>query len=166
MVPEIYTKPYIDSSVWIGWIKEEGNLKGINRKDVFDHILLQAQRGDFLIYTSAATLAEVHKRRGQDHSLTTKQDEDILEFFEHSYIRLIEVNREIGEAANRLCRDISLSPTGASIKPFDAIHLASALSVNCDYLLCWDETFAGFVHPKIKIEEPRKLGQSMITFEP
>jgi hypothetical protein len=61
-VPETYTRPYIDSSVWIGWVKGE-NVNGVDRKDVFEHILLLAERGDYKIYTSTATLAEVHKRK-------------------------------------------------------------------------------------------------------
>ena len=55
-------------------------------------------------------------------------------FFEHEYIRLIEVNREIGEMAQEF---------GAmyGIQPMDAIHLASAVWWGCDSLLVWDKRF-------------------------
>jgi predicted nucleic acid-binding protein len=161
---EVYTKPYVDSSVWLGWIKDQ-KYNGISGKDVFEHILFQAKKGDFKIHTSSATLAEVHKIRGQEIALTTLQDDEILAFFEHDFIRLIDVDREIGENANKLCRDSSLSKTGASLKPFDAIHLASALKYNCDYLLCWDGSLAKFTHPKIIIEQPQMRGQSMFITE-
>ncbi len=76
-------------------------------------------------------------------------------FFEHEYIRLIEVNREIGEMAQEF---------GAlhRIQPTDAIHLASAVWWKCDALLVWDKRFArnfqsGTVHG-VLVTEPYYYG--------
>jgi len=61
---EQYQKPYLDSSVFIAWIKgeiitteeeeKEGGktiriVKTVNRKMIVDHLLKQAQNGDFKI---------------------------------------------------------------------------------------------------------------------
>ena len=58
-----YRKPYLDSNVFIAFVKKEENIGGVNRYLIVRHILSQAAHGRFLIYTSALTLAEVHKLR-------------------------------------------------------------------------------------------------------
>ena len=62
---EQYTNPYVDSSVFIGWIHEEV-IDGVDRKRIADHIITRAENGDFLVHISALTLAEVHKKRGHE----------------------------------------------------------------------------------------------------
>ncbi len=52
---------------------------------------------------------------------------------------LVEVDRNIGEAANKLCVRFSDN----RLRPADAIHLASALRAGCDVLLTWDGPLAG-----------------------
>ena len=88
--------------------------------------------GHFRIITSYFTLAEVHKKRGHGvPALTDEQNGKILTYFENEFVTFVEVDRGIGEEANRLCqryRDYKLSPP-------DAIHLASAIRANCDVLL-------------------------------
>ena len=57
-----YQNPYVDSSVFIAWIKGEV-VNGVDRKDIADHILGLAEKGTFKINISALTLAEVQKRK-------------------------------------------------------------------------------------------------------
>ncbi len=59
----------------------------------------------------------------------------VRSFFAHEYIQLIEVNREIGEKAQRL---------GAAygITPMDSLHLATAIWWECDVFLFWDKPLA------------------------
>jgi len=152
-VNEQYRKPYVDSSVFIAWLKGE-SASNINRKEIFDHILTLAKGKAFKIYTSAFTLVEVHKRR-RGPCLSTEEDEKILGFFEHEYIYLVDLDRGIAEHANRLCREYGLGPA-------DAVHLASALRAGCDILLTWDKDFHAVIHPEIVIEPPRKLGQLIL----
>ena len=147
---EQYTNPYLDSSVFIGWLKGEV-VNGIDRKRIAEHILTRAANGDFLVHISALTLAEVHKKREYER-LTDQEDEEILAFFRTEFIVLIEVNRKIGEQANRFCRTYGLSPV-------DAIHLACALDAGCDALLSWDEKLVAVNHPHIRCERPQILGQ-------
>ena len=146
-----YKKPYFDSSVFIAWIRGE-IINGINRKQIADHILTLAENGEFKIHSSSFTLAEVHKKRNHE-KLTTEQDENIILFFEQEFIEVIDVDRLIGEEANRLCRQYGLLPA-------DAIHLASALRAGCDVLLAWDDRVTKVSHSDIRIEEPQIIGQT------
>lgn len=145
-----YKNPYFDSSVFIAWIKDEV-VNGVDRKEIADHILRHAEKKSFKINISALTLAEVHKKRGSP-KLDDKDDELILDYFEHEFINIIDVDRKIGEQANRFCRQYAIYPN-------DAIHLACALKAGCDVLLAWDDRLTSINHADIRIENPRKLGQ-------
>ncbi|MGH2370122.1 MAG: type II toxin-antitoxin system VapC family toxin [Chloroflexota bacterium] len=149
-----YRRPYLESSVIIAWIKGEV-CDGVDRADVVDHILYQAQRGAYRIYTSALTLAEVLHRRGSA-PLDDQEDEDVLAFFEHDFIEVIDIDRLIGEEANRLCRRYGPRPN-------DGIHIASAIRAGCDVALFWDDRVTNKVVPGIRLEAPRKLGQQFLN---
>ncbi len=148
-----YKKPYLDSTVFIGWIKGEV-VKGVNRKEIAEHILDLAEKGTFQVVTSSLTLAEVHKRRGGS-KLTDKEDEKILSYFEHEFIQIVDVDRQIGEMANQLCREQGLRPN-------DAIHLACDLRARCDAILSWDDTMNKLNRSDIRCEEPEKIGQGKL----
>ena len=148
MVAERYKKPYFDSSVFLAWIKKEV-VNGVNRRTPADHILTLAENGNITIITSTLTLAEVHKLRSGDRT-PVKDNESLLKAFEryleNDWIRLVDVDRSIGEEANAFCVQYGLYPN-------DAIHLACAIRAKCDFLLAWDDRFNKVTHPKIKIEE-------------
>ena len=156
MTAEQYRYPYLDSSVFIAWLKGEF-VQGVDRKEVADHILGSAKRGKFRICISALTLAEVHKKRGHER-LTEDEDTEILRFFEHDYIDVMSVDRLIGEQAHLFCRQYALSPA-------DGIHLACALRGNCDILLSWDDALNAVSHPRIRCAQPRMLGQLNLDVE-
>ena len=143
-MPE-YRKPYLDACVFIGWIKGEV-VNGVERGKIASRILKSASKGAFNIYTSTLTLAETHKHKGLSE-LTEAEDNRILTFFENDYVLLIDVDRNIGEQANKLCREYSL-------KPNDAIHLACALRAGCDRLLTWDDGLLRIAHPRIRCKNP------------
>ncbi|MGI8552564.1 MAG: type II toxin-antitoxin system VapC family toxin [Dehalococcoidia bacterium] len=149
-MPDQYENPYLDSSLFIAWIKDEV-IEGVDRGAIVRHILMLAERHVFKINTSAITLAEVHKKR-RSASLGQGEDEQVLAYFEHDFINIIDVDRGIGEEANRLCRQYGLMPN-------DAIHLACALRAECDVLPAWDGRFTSVDHPRIRIENPQILGQ-------
>lgn len=154
-VAEHYRRPYLDSNVFLGWLKGEV-VQGVDRKQIADHLIRQAQQGVYPLITSTLTLAEVHKLRSGP-VLPGDLDEQILAFFESDFIVFVDVDRLIGEAANRLCRRFNIFPA-------DAVHLASALRAGCDVLLAWDNRFRQVQHPDIRIEEPRILGQGELPF--
>ena len=145
-----YRHPYLDADVYIAWIKGESR-HGRPCKPIVDHILRHAEAGTFRIGISTLMLAEVHKTRAGP-TLSRAEDDTLLAFFEHDYFDFVDVDRNIGEDANRLCRRYGLRPN-------DAIHLASALRLGCDVLLTWDERFLSVQHPNIRIEEPEMRGQ-------
>ena len=123
----------------------------MERGSIGEHILNQAEGGAFSVYTSTLTLAEVYNHRGSA-KLTAQEADDILLFFERDFFEFIDVDRELGEQANRFCRQFGLRPN-------DAIHLASALKAKCDVLLAWDDRMLETVHPDISVEVPRMHGQ-------
>jgi predicted nucleic acid-binding protein len=156
-VADQYERPYLDSSVFLGWIKGEV-VNGIDRGAIGAHILTMAGNGLYRIYTSAITLAEVHKLRSGP-VLAEDLGTRILAYFEHDFIEIVAVDRRIGEQAHRFCREFGLLPN-------DAIHLASALSIPCDVLLAWDGRFAKANPAGIRIEEPQVIGQQTLPDMP
>ena len=132
-----FSKPYLDSSVFFAVIKKESELcsSGLMRWQVAEHILRGAEQGRYQIYTSTITLAEVRRIRGKGVQLTQDELTTVARFFRHGYITLAAVTREIAERAQIL---------GAQhgIWPMDAIHLATAIQLQCDVLLAWDKSFS------------------------
>ena len=148
-----YKKPYFDANVFLAWIKKE-EVNGVKRWEQVGHILTLAEKGQFHIFTSTITLAEVHKLRSGP-ILPDKENGELLAYFEHEFIELIDVDRMIGDQANAFCRQYGIFPA-------DAIHLACALRVKCDVVLAYDGRFSSVTHPQIKIEEPQIIGQTYL----
>lgn len=150
---EQYKRPYLDSTIFIGWIKNEV-VDGVERGKIADHVLKLAEAGTFQVYTSALTIAEVHKRK-RGPTLTEKENETILKYFENEFIQIIDVDRSIGEEANALCRKYSAQ----GLWPIDAIQMACARRGGCDVLLSWDKTINGIKDFEVPTEEPQIIGQ-------
>ena len=133
-----------DSCNWISLIAEDEAA----RADICQRILTDASRGNGVILTSALTLAEVVKGRGQPQ-LTETQEETIVRFFDHSYILIHDVTRAVAETARGLSRRHGL-------KPPDAIHLATALLGNADVFETWNMNDFGHLNGlvPIQIREP------------
>lgn len=149
--PFIYTKPYLETSVFIALIKGEV-IDGIDRGEIAQHILDDAGTGRWPIFTSTFTIVEVFKKRNRP-ALTIEEEQTIDAFFKHEYIKLVTLDRYVAEQGRRLARAYNL-------RPADAIHLASAIRIKADQLLTWDDDF-----PKnttiegVLIREPFWLGQ-------
>jgi predicted nucleic acid-binding protein len=157
VVADQYKKPYFDANVFLAWIKKE-EVNGIKRWERVGHILALAEKGQFHIFTSTLTLAEVYKLRSGT-VLPQKENGELLAYFEHEYIELVDVDRTIGEQANAFCRQYNIYPN-------DAIHLACALRAKCDVLLAYDGRFQNIIHPQIKIDEPEIIGQTFLPTTP
>lgn len=162
---DLYAAPYLDSNVWIGWIKGEF-VRGVDRAAIADQILAAAEppTSGYKIHTSALTLAEVYKlRQGPrllpDDPQTAAAINRFLDFCEHEYVEIIDVDRYIGIHAHHLCVQYGILPN-------DAIHLACALRAKCDVLLAWDDRFVNVTRHginEISVEEPRLMGQGKLT---
>ena len=132
-----FQRPYADSSFFFAIIKKEEIPcpGGLTRWQVAKRIVGDAEHGDYHLYTSTVTLAEVRRIREKREQFSQNEIETVRAFFENDFIRLIEVSREIGEKAQILGAQYG-------IYPMDALHLATAIHWDCDVLLVWDKQFA------------------------
>jgi predicted nucleic acid-binding protein len=145
---ESYKKPCLDSSVFIGGMNDEIR-NCIRRGVLYRDLLRRARMGEFQIHISAAAIAEVYKLKTWGTATTQCLDEFMSLVDEKDLLMPIEVDRNTAIQAHELCRK------HASLRPFDAIHLACALAAECDYLLTWDTKLSKVVHSKIKVENPK-----------
>ena len=114
-----WQKPYVESSVFISWVR--GELEG-DRGLISTDVLNKAEAGNYQIITSYLTIAEVFKKKGTTR-LTDEENGKLLRFFESPFITFVEVERIVAEDANKLCRRYH----DAKLAPCDAIHVASAI---------------------------------------
>jgi predicted nucleic acid-binding protein len=105
---------YWDSATFLGWLSEEPD-KVPDCKPVLE----AAEAGSITLVTSAVTIVEVFWLRGHE-KVDASHARKIESFFRHSWIVVREVDRFIAEAARELLWK-------KNIKPYDAIHLATAL---------------------------------------
>lgn len=135
-----FKRPYADSSMFFAHVKKETQIGagGLQRWEITQRVFERAEAGDYPIITSAATLAEVRRLQPKTEQLRPDELEQVRRFFEHQWIQLVDVTREIGELAQDL---------GAryGIAVIDSIHLASAIRWQCDMLLLWDKPFVNAI---------------------
>ena len=157
-----YSKPYVESSVFVGFIK--GEMQGPNldkdAKLIFESIINNAKAGKFHIITSALTIAEVHKNK-KSPTLSDAENQDLRPYFRESFIQIVEIDRQVGDRANELCRTLQADTTNGfkALRPNDAIHIASAERAECDVILAWDAVFMsqGPRLNTIRLEHPETL---------
>lgn len=150
MSPSRRQRIYWDTSVFIALIKGEASEEA-DRAEIAQAILRAAEAGKIELVTSAFTRAEVRRDRRQP-KLTPEQHTRVSEFFRHSYLHVRPLDQAIGESAAELGEQYNL-------KPADAVHLATALSVQADELQHWDDNDFGRLplradSPPIKIAHP------------
>jgi predicted nucleic acid-binding protein len=146
-------KIYWDSDCFLGHFHAE---KG--KAEKCDGVLQRAERGEVLIVTSALTLAEVLWMRGGPR-LPKDKAELVQKFFRRSYMRVYNVSRKISEAAQIHVWD-------DSIKPKDAIHVATAVHLGADALETFDKHLIGksgtVGKPLLLIREPQAAAQGRL----
>ncbi len=146
---------YWDSDCFLGWFNDE-----TGKAEKCDGVIQRAERGEVLIVTSTLTLAEVLWMRGEK-KLSPDNAEKVQKFFRRSYIRLYNVTRKVAESAQNLVWD-------NSIKPKDAIHVATALHLGVEALETFDHGLikkSGKVgDPLLKIREPEAAKQGRMDF--
>ena len=132
-----FRKPYADSSIFFAIIKKETERcsSGLMRWQVAGRILRDAEQGQYQIYTSTITLAEVRRIRERNIELTQTELNIVSGFFRNKYLSVAAVTREIAESAQFLGAQYG-------IWPMDAIHLATAIHLQCDALVVWDKRFS------------------------
>ncbi len=117
-VAEQYKKPYLESSIFIAWIKGEsieqkdaaGKVIGHEeRSAIAKHILSLAEAEHFHVYTSSITITEVHKGNFRPEA-GSEPESKIVDFFRNRFVKIIDVDRSIAESAHRLCLKHRLRP--------------------------------------------------------
>lgn len=152
MVPD-YKHLYLDADVYLGLIKGEPG-----RVDIARSLLGDTQAGRFVVMASTLIYAKVcghgDVRAPQDFKAV---DEKISAFFEHGFIRWIEVDLVLAREARRYSRDYGLRGS-------DAIHLASAVRGPCDVLMTWNKNDfpIGETVDGVEIREPFLFGQAKL----
>jgi predicted nucleic acid-binding protein len=155
----VYHRPYVEASVWIAYIRGEFRKDGSHDcKAVFESILKAAQDGQFQIFTSSLTIAEVCKKKDAE-KLTEDENEDLRPYFREEYITIVEVDRDIAERANDLCRMHLVDAGEHILRPNDAIHLACAERAGCEVLLAYDKHLTRWVHDKIATKWPAEINK-------
>jgi predicted nucleic acid-binding protein len=126
--------------------------KEAGRVDTCLRIEKAAKDGLLEIYTSTATFVECVWIKGTPDKLSKKHEEVIKKYFMHKYIRAINCDRQIAEAARNLIWDFP------HLKPKDAIHAATAIAHQVDELHTFDDhllKLSGKIgYPPLKICEP------------
>lgn len=117
---------YWDSNAFLGWLNAERDKVG-----KCEGVLHAAEEGSIEIVTSAITLTEVIKLKG-DKPIPKDKEETIRDFFEQPWILVREVDRFVAEDARHLI-------WAHGIKPKDAIHLATALRLKLSVMDTFDD---------------------------
>jgi len=139
-----YERPYLDSSVYIAAIKSE-----LGRVDTARSILKDAERGRIKICASTFVVVEVNKAPGYQR-LSDDDEKTVADFFLHDYFEWAELDHTLAREARRLARELSL-------KPADAIHLASAIALGADCFLKWDRHYPEGDYHGLHVCEPYAL---------
>lgn len=144
---------YWDSDAFLGWLGNE-----TRKADSCGGVIQRAERGEVLIVTSTLTLAECLWMRGQP-KIPQEKAEIVRRFFRRSYIRMYNVTRRLGEDAQDFVWN-------HSIKPKDAIHVATAVHLGVEALETFDEDLikkSGKVgDPLLKIRKPQPPRQGSL----
>ena len=147
-MPDAYSRPYLDSSVYIAAIKREKN-----RVSTAERIMRDASEGRLHIVAATFVITEVYK--GKDGlPLTVQQEQVIDEYFQHEFITWVELDMLVARDARRLARQHGL-------KPADAVHLASAIKGGADQVLRWDDKFRlkNGRYEGVTVGEPHLVGR-------
>lgn len=143
---------YWDSCLFLAIVNEEAG-----RADVCANLFKEAAvERKAQIYTSAITVAECAVVQGSE-----EHDETIRRYFEHSCVTVVNADRLVAERARELQRR-AYADLGRKLPVRDSIHLATALRVNAEVLLTYDNddllplsgNFAGRSGIYLKIQEP------------
>lgn len=136
---------YWDSNAFLGWLNDEKD-KAAQCEAVLD----AAEEGRLEIVTSALTLTEVIRKKGQK-PIPRESEQKIRDFFEQPWIIVREVDRFVAERA----RDLIWTH---GLKGPDAIHLATALRLGLTVMDTYDEKLVALDgklgNPPLRIGSP------------
>jgi predicted nucleic acid-binding protein len=152
-----YKLPYLDSCVYIAAIKGPASDEP-ERAEMALRILAAAERQDFKVIASSIVIAEVVRLRRQGP--TPLEDIDKINgFLGRSFIKWVEADVFLTTRAQELQRKYG------TLKPLDAVHVASALRGGADYLMTWDGVLLDAGITELKVQVPTYQGQEELDIE-
>lgn len=152
----MYKNPCFDSSVFLGGLNQE-IVDGVKRGVVFSYLLERARAREFTIHIATVAIAEVFQSKTYGMQSGAACLNDFMSLLEDNLLQPIEVDRETGINAHKLCRQFNV------LRPFDALHVACAEAAGCDYLLTWDKKLTKVNNTTLKIEAPCIYARNLLT---
>ena len=148
---------YCDANIFIGWFNNEED-----KVEACRGLVDASEKGEVRIITSALTLTEVIKIKGQQ-PLPQSKEETIKGFFEQEFVSIVNVDRRTAEFARDL---IWRYP---HLNPKDSLHAATALiTEGVDVLHTFDEDLLRLNdqlgEPPLRISTPDIPDQLPIPF--
>lgn len=116
---------YWDASCFLTLLNNE---EGVEDCEI---ILNEAKEEKTRIYVSPIVQVEVIRPRSSPRPIPVETRGQIQSFFENDYIKWRIIDRDISNLAQNLCWDYGLHP-------WDALHLAATLDLQCDLLETYD----------------------------
>lgn len=154
---------YWDASVFLSYINGEQR-----RLPTIDALLEESANREFTIVTSTLSVTEVafaemeKTQRALDPQV--EQAIDAL-FSDREVVTLVEFHELIAREARRLMR--RALTTGRSLKPADAIHLATAVQHGADLVHTYDDRMLGYTDlTGLPIELPSTTSPRLLDVPP
>jgi predicted nucleic acid-binding protein len=128
---------YWNADVWLAYVNGEAD-----RLPILDALLADSAspKGNVELYTSV--ISEVEVAFGKQEQDKKALDPDIEEQIDHLWadrnaVKIVEYHEAIGKEARELMR-LGITK-GWSLKPLDAIHLATAKHIKCEEFHTYDD---------------------------
>lgn len=147
-----YKRPYLDSCVYIAEVKGPTSDEA-EQAAIAHRILTAAERGDFKVIASSIVIAEVVKARRGTGQTPPDVVRKINEVLSRDFVLWVEADVPLCTQAQDLQRKYP------SLKPMDAVHVASAIRGEADYLLTWDPVILKAGIAELRVEKPTYQGQ-------
>ncbi len=131
---------YVDANVCLSYVNDDAD-----RVPTIEAILEDAQQSSLTLFTSELSIVEVAFAAAEQHQQAlSPESEDRIDalWMPGSPIRLVEYYRLIGDDARSLIR--MAVAKGWSLKPMDAIHLATARRMEAEDFYTYDERLFKF----------------------
>ena len=154
---------YWDASVFLSYVNGE-----TERLTMIDTLLDESRNGDFTIVTSTLSITEVAfaemEKTQQALDPDVERAIDAL-FSDREVVTLIEFHEVIARGARRLMRRALTS--GRSLKPADAIHLATAVQHGARVVHTYDDRMMGYTDlTELVIEVPTTTSPRLLDLPP
>ncbi len=140
-MPEQLRRVYWDACVFLSYVDEDPD-----RVQDIQTLLDEARRGEIEIVTSTASIVEVAFGAAERSRSVLSADTEakINRLWEPaSPVNMVEFHTLIAEAAQKLMRNGI--PEGWSLKPMDAVHLATARRMRVDAFHTYDDRLKKWV---------------------